>query len=361
MVKNFPFQISAGLPGGGTLSLAGAAGPIDQHDASATPVNAKLDLSHFDPVAAGLVDPSQGLSMLAVVSAQIASDGKMLAANGSIDASRLKLSANGSPAPHPVQIRFSIHDNLVARTGTIDSLNLGTGAVGVNVTGSYSIAGPGATPMTLDLQVAAPKVPVDQIEALLPAAGLRLPSGSSLSGGVFTANLKVTGPANALTIAGPVEIDGTRLAGFDLGSKIEGLKPVSGSQGGTEIQTVRAEVTSSPAGIAIQNLYTSVPALGTATGSGTVSPAGNLNFHILARLNPGAGVAGQALSGLSAASGSLGSLVSAVAAKGIPVDITGTTSNPQIRADMTGLLRQNATGLLKSTNPGTLLNKFLPH
>ena len=178
MVKNFPFQISAGLSGGGTLSLDGTAGPIDQQDASATPVNAKLDLSHFDPVAAGLVDPSQGLSMLAVVSAQIASDGKMLAANGTVDASRLKLSANGSPAPNPVQIRFSLHDNLVARTGTVDSLNLGTGAVGVNVTGSYSIAGPGASPMTLDLQVAAPKVPVDQIEALLPAAGVRLPSGS---------------------------------------------------------------------------------------------------------------------------------------------------------------------------------------
>ena len=150
--------------------------------------------------------------------------------------------------------------------------------------------------VTLALHVSAPNLPINQVEALLPAAGVRLPSGSSLQGGTLTANLAITGPANAPTISGPVQVDNTTLAGFDLSSKIGGLKPVSGSKGGTQIQTVRANVNSSPQGTRIDNLYASVPVLGTATGAGTVSPQGALNFQVVAKLNTSSGVACQALS-----------------------------------------------------------------
>jgi AsmA protein len=167
-------------------------------------------------------------------------------------------------------------------------------------------------------------------------------------GGTLTANLAINGPANAPTISGPVQVDNTTLAGFDLSSKIGGLKPVAGSKGGTQIQTVRANVNSSPQGTRIDNLYASVPVLGTATGAGTVSPQGALNFQVVAKLNTSSGVASQALSGVSAlGGGAVGQAVNTAAANGIPVHITGTTSNPVIQADLNQLLQKNAGNIIK--------------
>ena len=183
--------------------------------------------------------------MLADITAQVTSNGQSLTSNGTVNAARLKLVANGSPTPNPVNIAYTVNHNLDARTGQINDLGIKTGGVAVHVNGTYAMTGP---QVTLALHLAAPNLPINQVEALLPAAGVRLPSGSSLQGGTLTANLAITGPATAPTISGPVEVDNTRLAGFDLSSKIGGLKPVSGSQGGTQIQTVRANVNSSPAG-----------------------------------------------------------------------------------------------------------------
>jgi AsmA protein len=367
--KYFPFQLSAGLPGDGSLEVDGTAGPVNQKDASDTPFNVKVNLKHFDPVAAGVLQPSEGISMLGDIAGQATSDGQTVASNGTVHADRLKLVANGSPTPRPVDITYTIHHILDPRTGKIDSLKINTGGVAVQTNGTYQITGPRTI---LNLHVSAPNLPIDQVEALLPAAGVRLPSGSKLQGGTLTANLNVTGPANAPTISGPVQVDNTRLAGFDLGSKIGGLKPVSGSQGGTPIQTLRANVTSSPAGTRIDNLYIAVPSLGTAAGAGTVSPAGGLNFHVVAKLNPGAGVAGQALGGLTAVSGGVGQTITSVAANGIPVNITGTTANPVIQADLSSIVKQNAGNIIQQQlqqrlgnkqqgNPADLLNKLIPH
>lgn len=367
--KYFPFQLSASLPGDGSLEVDGTAGPVNQKDASDTPFNAKVNLKHFDPVAAGILQPSEGISMLGDIAGQATSDGQTVASNGTVHADRLKLVANGSPTPRPVDITYTIHHILDPRTGKIDSLKINTGGVAVQTNGTYQITGPRTM---LNLHVSAPNLPIDQVEALLPAAGVRLPSGSKLQGGTLTANLSVTGPANALTISGPVQVDNTRLTGFDLGSKIGGLKPVSGSQGGTPIQTLRANVTSSPAGTRIDNLYIAVPSLGTAAGAGTVSPAGGLNFHVVAKLNAGAGVAGQALGGLTAVSGAAGQTITSVAANGIPVNITGTTANPVIQADLSSILKQNAGNIIQQQlqqrlgnkqqgNPADLLNKLIPH
>jgi AsmA protein len=339
--KSFPFELSASLPAGGSLDVKGNAGPVNQKDASDTPLNATINLKHFDPVAAGVIQANQGISMLADITAQVTSNGQNLTSNGTVNAARLKLAANGSPTPNPVNIAYTVNHNLDARSGQINDLSINTGGVAVHVNGTYTMAGP---QVTLTLHLAAPNLPINQVEALLPAAGVRLPSGSSLQGGTLTATLAITGPANAPTISGPVEVDNTRLAGFDLSSKIGGLKPVSGSQGGTQIQTVRANVNSSPEGTRIDNLYVSVPQLGTATGAGTVSPQGALNFQVVAKINANSG----ALSGLtSVAGGALGQAVTTAAANGIPVHITGTTTSPVIQADLSQLLQKNAGNILK--------------
>jgi AsmA protein len=363
--KAFPYTLTASLPAGGTLDVKGNAGPVNQKDASETPLSAAINLKHFDPVAAGVVDASQGFSMLGDITAQVTSNGQTLNSNGTINAARLKLMPNGAPTPNPVDISYTVVQNLDTRSGQISDLGIKTGGVTVHVTGTYQMKG---AQVLLALKVAAPNLPINQVEALLPAAGVRLPNGSSLQGGTLTANLTVNGPANAPTISGPVEVDNTKLAGFDLSSKIGGLKPVSGTQGGTQIQTVKANVNSSPAGTRIDNLYASVPAIGTATGAGTVSPQGALNFDVVAKINSNSGV----LSGISAiggAGGILGNAVTTAAANGIPVHIGGTTSNPAIQADLSKLLQKNAGNILKQQllgngnkqNPGSLLNNLFHH
>jgi len=359
--KAFPFVLSAALPGGGLLDVKGNAGPVNEKDASETPLGANISVKHFDPVAAGVVQKSQGISMLADITAQVTSDGQTLTSNGTVHAAQLQLVADGSPAPSPVDITYTLNHNLESRSGQINDLAIRTGGVTVHANGTYVTRSPQTT---LAFHLAAPNLPIDQVEALLPAFGVRLPSGSRLQGGTLTANLSINGPATAPIISGPVQVDNTRLTGFDLSSKIGGLKPVSSSQAGTQIQTLRANVNSSSQGTRIDDLYAALPLLGTATGAGAIAPGGGLNFQVVAKLNTTSGVAGQELGGF------LGQAVSTATADGIPIHITGTTSNPVIQADLSKLLQKNAGNLLKQQilgngnnkpNAGNLLNKLFHH
>ena len=187
--------------------------------------------------------------------------------------------------------------------------------------------------------MSAPNMPIDQVEELLPAVGVQLPSGSKLQGGTLTANLAITGPATATTIAGPVEIDNTRLAGFDLGSKIEGMARMGGTNGGTAIQLLKTTVNSTPATTQFSDITGVVPAIGTATGSGSVSAAGDLNFNLLAKLNGTTGVAGAVNKAAGAFGGLFGKVVHYTQQQGVPMTITGTASNPKIRANVKAMLK----------------------
>jgi AsmA protein len=341
--KSFPFQLSVKVPGDGSLQLNGNAGPISQKDAADTPFQAKLQVTHFDPVAANVVQPSDGISMLADFDAQVASDGTNLTSNGKIVATRLQLARNGSPAPQPVNIDYTISDNLDARAGKVSDLSVHNGSAAVQVTGGFKMTGQA---VVLNLHLAAPTVSIDQLEQLLPAVGVNLPSGSKLQGGTITANLAITGPATATTIAGPVEMDNTQLAGFDLGSKIQGINRLAGTSGGTGIQKLRTDLESSPQGTRFSNIDGSIPAIGTATGNGTVSSSGALDFQLVAKFSGSSAVGAVANQGMNALAGLLGDRSNTAADKGIPLTIAGTTSNPTFRANVGAMIKQQAGGLL---------------
>jgi len=350
----FPFDLSLKVPGDGSLSLNGTAGPISQKDAADTPFQASLEIKHFDPVAANVVSPSDGIGMVADFTAKIASDGSKLTSNGTITAQNLVLAKGGTPAAQPVNIDYTITDNLEARAGQVSDLAIHTGSVAAHINGSFRYAG---DTEALDLHLAAPNLPVDQVEQLLPAVGIKLPSGSQLKGGTLTANLAISGPANAITIAGPVELDNSQLAGFDLGSKIEGISKLTGTSGGTQIQKLSTNVNSGPQGSRFDNIDASVPAIGTASGSGTVSPSGALDFQLVAKFSNSSVVGSVANAGLNAIGSLLGNRSGNAANNGIPMTIGGTTSNPSIRANVGAMLKQNTGGLLgnssgqKNSNP----------
>jgi AsmA protein len=211
----------------------------------------------------------------------------------------------------------------------------------------------------VDLHVSAIKIPVDAVEALLPAVGVRLPSGSQLKGGTLTAQLAITGTTTAPVIAGPIEVDNTQLAGFDLASKIQGLQALTGTSGGTGIQVLHADVRETPAQTELTNLNCVVPAIGTATGQGTVAESGALNFQLTAKLT-GSGTAGAAVDAASAALGGVaGNLLHTAANASVPLTITGTTSNPVIRADVKAMMKGSA-GTAAKKSLGNLLQGLVP-
>jgi AsmA protein len=341
--NSFPFELSVKLPGDASVKLSGTGGPIAQQDASKTPFQATLEIKHFDPVAANVIEASDGIGMVADLDAKIASDGTNLTSTGKIVATKLKLAANGSPATQPVDLDFSIADNMATRMGQVSDLAIHAGAAAVHINGSFHPAG---NSVALNLHLSAPSLPVDQVEQLLPAAGITLPSGSQLKGGTLSANLNVSGPANALTIAGPVELDNTQLAGFDLGSKIQGINPLGGTSGGTQIEKLSTDVNSSPQGTSFNNIFASVPVIGTASGSGTISPTEALNFQLVAKFNNSSMVGSAVNTGLNAVAGFLGDKSNTAANKGIPMTVTGTASNPSIRANVGAMVKQAAGGIL---------------
>jgi AsmA protein len=353
LAKSFPFELSAKLPADGTLKLNGNAGPLSEKDASDTPFQASLQIRHLDPVAAGIVDPGKGISMVNDIDATISSDGNTATSSGKISAAKLQLTRNGSPAPQPVNIDYQISDDLDARTGKVTDIAVHTGTVEAHVTGTFR-----STPqaVVLDLRMAAPNLPIDQLEQLLPVVGIKLPTGSSLQGGTLTTNLAITGPATETTLSGPVEIDNTNLAGFDLGSKIGGLNPFGGTSKGTQIQTVKANLNSSPQSTQISDIYGNAPAIGTATGSGTVSASGALNFNLVAKLSSSNVVGTAVNTAVNSASNAVGNAVGGLlggvlgkkqganpaagaASRGIPIIITGTAQSPSIRANIGAMLR----------------------
>jgi AsmA protein len=347
--SSFPFELSADLPANGHFDLKGTGGPISQKNAADTPFQATLNLKSFDIVASGAVEPSQGISMLLDVDAQLGSDGSTLTNTGKIKAQHLHLARTGHPASDPVDVDYSITTNLATQAGVVNDIALHAGSIAAHVKGTYQINPDGAS---LDLHLSAPGLPVDEVEKLLPAVGITLPSGSKLEGGTLNANLSINGPAAGPTIAGPVELDNSKLAGFDLGSHIGGINPFGGSGGGTAIQKLRADVNNSPAGTRLSNIDADIPQVGTATGNGSVSAKEELDFKLLARFSPNSGVgmvAGKALgavtTGTSQAVGLLGKALNkgkaaAPAGNGaIPITITGTTSNPNIKANVVAMFK----------------------
>ena len=357
MTQAMPFTISAKLPGDGSVELNGSAGPLNQQNAEDTPFEAKLTVSHFDPVAAGALPASEGIGMVADVTAQAQSNGKTVTSSGKITALHLLLSRGGTPAAQPVDLDYTVNNDLQTQQGQIQDITVHAGAAAAHVSGTYQTAG---AEVTLNLQVSAPQMPVDAVENLLPAVGIRLPSGSRLEGGTLTAQLAITGTAQAPEIKGPVEVDNTQLAGFDLAQKMQGLKLLNSAGNATKIQVLKADVDSTVPQTTLTNIDAELPAMGTATGQGTVTAAGGLDFQLTAKLDNSSQAGAMANAAAGALGGIAGGLLHSAVSSGIPLTITGTTSNPVIRANLGQMLGQKGSG--KKPNAGTVLKGlFGPH
>jgi AsmA protein len=347
----FTYSLSASFPGNGTVSVSGKGGPFNQADASKTPFTAKIEVKHADLVAGGFVLPSAGVSGIADINADVTSNGQSAHVQGSIDASQLKLAANGSPAPRPVHVNFTVDQNLASLSGQLQNTTLTFGKALFNIAGTYKTQG---AKTNLNVTAATQGAPINDLEAFLPSLGIQMPSGSKLQGGTLTTNLAITGTSDAPVITGPVRLDNTQLAGFDLASKMGPAAALVGAKpgGGTMVQILSLNLRESAGALEANNILLTVAGLGTATGNGTVSAAKALNFHVVAKLAQ-TGAAGMATTAISMIGGGVGGAASGALKNGIPVTITGTASSPVITPDMKGLTAgaQNPAGLLGKNGP----------
>jgi AsmA protein len=342
----FTYSLSAAFPGNGTVSVSGKGGPFNQADASKTPFTAKIEVKHADLVAAGFVPPSAGIAGIADVNADVTSNGQTAHVQGTINASQLKLAANGSPAPRPVHVNFTLDQNLASLSGQLKNTTLAFGNALFHIAGTYQTQG---AKTSLNATASTQGAPINDLEAFLPSLGIQLPSGSKLQGGTLTTNLAVTGTSAAPVISGPVRLDNTQLAGFDLGSKMSAVTALTGGKTGnvTTVRVLSLNLRSAGGALDAQNILLDVTGLGTATGGGTVSAAKALNFQVVAKLAQ-TGAAGMATSALSMIGGGVGGAASNALKNGVPVSITGTASNPVITPNVQALTNSAASPLGKA-------------
>jgi AsmA protein len=334
----FPFDLTARTPGNGSLKLAGKAGPLNPRDSAATPLNASLEIKNLDMKTTGFIDPSAGIAGVLDFSGTLNSDGRTATTNGKIIATHLQLVPAGSPAAQPVDVDYEATYELKPQTGQLRRGNVHIGKATADLSGNFNNSGAVAT---VQMKLNGQNMPASDLESVLPALGLTLPSGASLKQGTLNANLAINGPVDKLVTTGPVNLSNAKLTGFDLGSKMGSLGSLAGISkvGDTDIQTFSSDMRVAPEGIQSNNLSVVVPSIGAMTGSGTISTDHKLDFKMIAHL------------GRQSGSSSQPNLANAAGGGGIPFKVQGTTSNPEIVPDVAGLVGSYANGLKNGAIP----------
>ncbi|MGZ4899942.1 MAG: AsmA family protein [Candidatus Angelobacter sp.] len=324
-----PFTLSAGMPGGGTLNLEGQAGPLNPTDSAKSPLDARITLKHADLGATGFVDPSSGVGGILDFEGQVKSDGHKLHSEGNAKAADLRVIKGGQPAKQPVALDYKSDYALDSDTGTINA-NLHTGNSLTNASGTLSAKGEDTL---ANLKIVGKNMAVNDVTGLLPAFGVVLPAGASLQGGNINMDLNATGPLDRLVITGPLNITGTHLSGYNLGSKLGAIAAFTGNKGSTDtlIQTFSSALRVAPEGIKADNIVLDVPSLGTVTGNGVIAGDNSLDFKMNVKLS---GTANNLLGSLTGGAASAQS-------KGLPFLIQGKTSNPVFRPALGGAVAGN--------------------
>jgi AsmA protein len=322
--SSFPFSLEADVAGGGSIKLAGTAGPIRAADVVATPFDASLTIKALDLAGSGFAEPSSGVAGIVSVDGSAISNGRVVNIKGKLKADNLKLAKGGTPAKRPVEIDLVLSHDLAKRGGTLERSAVHIGAAQANLNGTYRLTE--GSPV-ISVKLAGSKMALTELAAILPALDVVLPAGSSIERGTLTVDVTSLGPFDRLVTTGSIDIDDARLNNFDLGSKLKTIQQLSGIQGEprTTIQTLTASVVASPEGTSVRDIRVVAPAVGELTGAGTVSPEHALNFQMRATV--------KASSHILTALGQKGDVT-------IPFLIAGTSSDPSFRPDVKGAAKE---------------------
>ena len=320
---SFPVSLAASIQGGGDVKLDGKAGPIDDKDTSETPFDVTLKLNKLDVAKAGFVRPREtGFEgVVSVIDGNAASSGPELHLKGAIEVAQLKLAKAGKPAAKTVGFDFALDHDLRQRSGTLTRGDVHIGKAKAELTGTYRVEN-NAT--VLHVKLAAPAMQVQELAAMLPALNIVLPMGSSLEGGTASANVTVDGVTDKLVSNGTLALQKTRLAGFDLGSKMSTVAKLTGIKitPNTDFDNISAAVHSGPEDMKVENISVIAPAIGELSGAGTISAANSLDFKMRAKLHTGAML----------------DIVNPSGNTSVPFFIQGTSAEPKFVPDIKGMI-----------------------
>ncbi len=365
LTSEFPVSLAADLPGGGTLTLDGRAGPLDRTDESMTPVSAKLVVKSLNLASTGFLDAAAGLGGILDLDGTLESRRGEAEAKGAATLSKALLVAGGSPAGVPVTVAFDTKYSLRSNVGVLNPSVLKIGAAAAHLDGTYNTAGEDTL---VQVKLRASDMPAKDLEAFLPALGLSPPKGASLEAGTLNADLQIAGPVNRLVTSGRVGMTNARLSNFDLGAKMSAVASLAGIKTGKDldIEKLTADLRVAPNGIEATSLLAVVPGLGSLTGAGTVDAKNGLAFRMVAVLSKATGTPSPApapaaspapkasgglaglgslgnLGGLGARLGNLGGVVSKVTGATcqggmtVPFQVKGTMADPKFIPDIGGL------------------------
>ena len=242
----FPFKMTADLPAGGTLTLEGTAGPINAGNAEKTPLQAKVAVHQMNLATSGFIDPASGISGIADFDGTISSDGHEAKTSGTLTAEKLQVVPKGAPAGKPLQVNYAVTYDLAKQTGTLTQGDVTAGKAAAHLSGTYDTHG---TTTTVNLKLDGQNMPVDDLEAILPAVGVILPPSSKLKGGTLAVDFTIVGPVDKLAENGTVRMQNSALAGFSLGSEMSAISALGGKGAGekdTAIQNFSAKVHATP-------------------------------------------------------------------------------------------------------------------
>jgi len=323
--SSFNFKLTTLLPGEGDASLSGTAGPLPSRDLSKTPIDATVKVNNMHLAAYSVVPPESGIDGLVNLDETLHTDGTRTTLRGTLTGSNMTLSPQGSPSPTVISIRHAIAFDLANRSATLTDADIAIGKALLHASGTFQNAGQQARQTVINLQVSGSDMPIDAFQSMFPALNIKLPLGSHLQGGTVSAKLNATGPLSALVITGAISAANTTLVGYNLGSQLGSVSSLAGkavSAPDTVFQSASFNVTITQSGIKLDQIAVNTPAVGPATGSGTVRPTGQLKFAMLAY--PTHGVAG-----------ALTRMASVGTGKGrVPVAIEGTAEKPIYVADV---------------------------
>jgi AsmA protein len=251
----------------------------------------------------------------------------------------LKLRKSAAAAAKPLDFAYSGTHLLKENRGQIEDAMARIGDAAIHVSGTYQPVAPGADDPELNLKLSGQSLPIDELQHLITGAGVRLPNGAVLKGGILALNLMIIGQEKSLVISGPIALDNTRLVGFDIGSKIHGIAALSGLKTGdtTNIEKLRVNVRITNEIVVVDKIDAVIPAVGELTGSGTVSSADQLDFNLVAKIHSAQGI-GKAGAGLLTKLNGSGDGSKNTA--GVPLLVVGTPEDPKITADVGGIFQR---------------------
>lgn len=345
--SQFPFTLSAQTPGNGTLKIKGQAGPLSAADLAQTPINANLSVQDFNLASSGLVDLASGIGGVLDFTGDFVSDGQRVRSQGTIHAAKFHFAPNATPSTAPVDIDYRTEYQWKPQTGTLSQGDVHIGKALAQLSGTYSMAGREAA---LEMKLHGDHMPAPDLQSVLPALGMALPSGASLQSGTLDVDLTLSGAINSLDTTGPVNLSNATLAGFNLGAKLGGISSFAGlpKTSDTVIQELSSNVTVAPGGIRADDVKVIVPGMGSIAGNGTVTPDHRLNFRMSAKLGSNKNPIGGGLAALTSVTQGSG---------GVPFLIHGTTSSPKFEPDLTGMVKGIATA--PGHDAGALFNGLL--